>query len=66
MTIEQQNTALCSHQIKFFFVQITVLVPHPQDPLERLPELRVEDGVDQGVHARVDVAEPGKKMKKKK
>ncbi len=31
----------------------------PQDPLEGLPELRVEDGVDERVDAAVDVSEPG-------
>lgn len=35
------------------------LVPHPQHPLEGLPELGVEDGVDDGVHAWVDVPQEG-------
>ena len=34
---------------------------HAQYPLEGLPELRVEDGVDERVYAAVDVAEPGGK-----
>lgn len=33
-----------------------------QDPLERLPELRVEDGVDDGVQRRVEVPQPQRKV----
>ncbi len=32
---------------------------HSQDPLERLPEFWIEDCVDEGVDAAVDVAQPG-------
>ena len=34
---------------------VSHLVSHPEDSFEGLPELRVEDGVDDGVHAGVDV-----------
>ncbi len=31
------------------------LVTHAEHPLEGFPELRVKDGVDDGVHTRVDI-----------